>query len=109
MTRKLESWEIRAAFLGLSPRLASLPQEQRARTFAEWEAEQKLAAKNKRKPPFLAERQYTIADLEEAERCARETPGSSNNPNKHRRRIKTARLMEGIIRAQLIKRGIIKG
>jgi hypothetical protein len=53
------------------------------------------------------ERQYTLADLEEAERWASETPGSGNNPNKNRGRIKTARLMVGIIRAQLIKRGII--
>jgi hypothetical protein len=106
--RVLEPWEVRSAFRDpfIRRRLAALPPEQRATAFAEWEAEQ--AAKRKGKP-IQAERLYTLADLEEAERWARETPGSGNNPNKHRGRIKMARLMEGIIRAQLIKRGIING
>jgi len=85
-----------------------LPPEDRAKAFAEWKVEQKAAAKRKReeaKP--VAERLYTLADLEEAERWAGETPGSGNNPNKHRGRIKTARLMVDIIRAQLTKRGLL--
>jgi hypothetical protein len=106
--RVLEPWEVRLAFRDpfIRRRITALPPDQRATVFAEWETEQ--AAKRKGKP-IQAERLYTLADLEEAERWAAETPGSGNNPNKHRGQIRRARLMVGIIRAQLIKRGIIKG
>jgi hypothetical protein len=106
--RVLEPREVRLAFRDpfIRRRITALPPDQRATAFAEWEAEQ--AAKRKGKP-IQAERLYALADLEEAERWARETPGTGDKPNKHRGKIKRARLMVEIIRAQLVKRGIIKG
>jgi hypothetical protein len=106
--RVLEPREVRLAFRDpfIRRRITALPPDQRATAFAEWEAEQ--AAKRKGKP-IQAERLYTVADLEEAERWLAKRLVLATTQTSAVGKSKRARLMVGIIRAQLVKRGIIKG